>query len=85
MMKKMSIATFIIYNYYLAKARFRSIKPAFLTNIVNANPLQCNNSIKTIQRCYIDAYYETYILPYELEAHDRMVSEYLAQAPKDNQ
>lgn len=38
-------------------------------------------TIKSIRCCYTDVYYETYILPLELEAYDKMQEEYLAKAP----
>ncbi|WP_300002266.1 hypothetical protein [uncultured Cedecea sp.] len=80
-MKNNNILTLIIYNYYLAKARFNSIKPLFISKFNNRTPFLWMGNLKSIRYCYADAYYETYILPVELEAHDRIQEEYLALAP----
>jgi len=84
-MKQINPLTFIIYNYCLAKAQYRNIKSEFLVLVESEQPLNGSDVIGRIKRCYYDAYYEAYILPSQLEAHDRMVAEYLAQAPQGRQ
>ncbi|TCD12266.1 hypothetical protein E0D81_21775 [Lelliottia amnigena] len=79
-MNNKNILTLIIYNYYLVKARFSSIRPSFINNFNNRSSILWMGTIKSIRCCYTDAYYEEYILPAELEAHDKMQEEYLAQA-----
>lgn len=79
-MKKMSKIASIFYGYFLIKARRRAITPLFISLVKKETPLTGLEAIKTLQRCYNDAYYEAFILPVELEAHDRMTVEYLAQA-----
>ncbi|CZZ21420.1 Uncharacterised protein [Enterobacter hormaechei] len=78
---KKNILTTIVYHYYLAKAQCCSIKPLFINKFNNRSNIIWMGSIKSIRCCYTDAYYETYILPLQLEAHDKMQEEYLSQAP----
>ena len=80
-MVKMSKIARIFYGYFLIKAKCRAITPLFVSLVKIESPLTGLKAIKIIQRCYNDAYYEVFILPVELEANDRMVEEYLAQAP----
>lgn len=80
-MKNTSKVASIIYCYFLIKARRTGITPLFISLVKKETPLTGIKSIKIFRRCYNDAYYETFILPVELEAHDRMTVEYLAQAP----
>lgn len=80
-MKKMKTIASIYYGYFLIKARCRGITPLFVSRVETETPFKGLNAVKTLQRCYNDAYYEAFILPVELEAHDRMVEEYLAQPP----
>ncbi|KLP75330.1 hypothetical protein ABR38_13345 [Enterobacter kobei] len=80
-MKIKNILTLITYYYYLAKARLSSIKPLFINKFNNRSNILWMGTIKSIRCCYTDAYYETYILPLELEAHDKMQEAYLAKAP----
>lgn len=80
-MKIKNILTLIIYQYYLSKARYSSIRPLFINKFNNRSNIIWMGAIKSIRCCYTDAYYETYILPLQLEAHDKIQEEYLAQAP----
>ncbi|MCG0456652.1 hypothetical protein L6R44_11095 [Enterobacter cloacae complex sp. ECC445] len=83
-MKGMKPLTFIIYNYYLARAQYRNIKSGFLAQVEFEQPLNGSDVIGRIKHCYSVAYYEAYILPIQLEEHERMVGEYLAQARQNN-
>lgn len=80
-MKNENILTIIIYHYYSIKARSNSINPLFIDKFNNRSHLMWMGNLKSIRHCYTDAFYETYILPGEIEANDKMLEEYLAQAP----